>query len=752
MANRPLLQTYLDIGLAFQAPLAGNDAVVSLQDACEQLAKAYREHVASDADPSLPTGVLRAVAMSEALFLVELAQDRPCGDVILARQIGSLRELHPRNLLRQRIRQGSAILKVLENVGLDESVNRRTQLAVAIELSKRAFCWGSLGDYSSAVTDCNHGLEILKSCPNDDIALLPRLILGAILVMSKSGVGDLSSFDSDATVAIATFDRLVTAKRPGEVVREATLARRALEMRVSYPTGSPSVPAGRVPMSNPERAKPFLSKLTQLMSLQEYRQVTFACEKWAAAAAAFLDVAVNSNLSSRPGPNSSAPPEREFKFEYYGDDEMGFAVSLAPGVRGGAECLPSAAWRYYVAALRMSDRVAEARAYVDELDGVVTSPWVYRESLILRAAELRTEGEERRTGGVYGQAIECFIEARKLLSECRPESAEGHAALAALVHYGLAACYKETGEIAASIKNVELSLKYDAKHVEALELQACCQRELQRGKESIGSNGVPIKGDERANTSPDGRPEYGTSTFPSLVDESQHNAVAGALLSSNESLETSPNSTASDVRDLGYAEERTLVSTGPRSSCVAAESTASSRSSVVLQPIRLSHKRVKPIEPIIQAFEHFGFNWESATSEDVYRAYRQGMRDLHPDKTRRNTNPETVRHKDHYALASSYLDKYHTFDSLGLRMDCMSMKSVDSAYTTLFSDGSRDSHRAAREACLKAKKMIALQIVGATSDSISIMQIRQKFESRRMYSYEKEAVSFLEETLAHASP
>jgi hypothetical protein len=60
----------------------------------------------------------------------------------------------------------------------------------------RAFCWGCLGERSSAIEDCDNGLIHLKhlkrlncysSCPpGADITLLPRHILQANLVTSTA--------------------------------------------------------------------------------------------------------------------------------------------------------------------------------------------------------------------------------------------------------------------------------------------------------------------------------------------------------------------------------------------------------------------------------------------------------------------------------------------------------------------------------------------------------------------------------------
>jgi hypothetical protein len=102
-------------------------------------------------------------------------------------------------------------------------------------------------------------------------------------------------------------------------------------------------------------------------------------------------------------------------------------------------------------------------------------------------------------------------------------------------------------------------------------------------------------------------------------------------------------------------------------------------------------------------------------------------------------------------MADRYLSQYHSFNALGLRMDCMSMDRVDTAYERRIKDGSID-FQATQNAYLEAKTLIARAIVGFQSDdaetnSESLALKRQSFAWASMSKTENEAFSFLEQRL-----
>lgn len=167
---------------------------------------------------------------------------------------------------------------------------------------------------------------------------------------------------------------------------------------------------------------------------------------------------------------------------------------------------------------------------------------------------------------------------------------------------------------------------------------------------------------------------------------------------------------------------------------------------------RLSHKRVKPNEETVQAFKYFGLDWKHAPWQDLKSIRRKKSRDLHPDNNTVVDTTEAFQELSKmFLMADRYLSQYHSFNTLGLRMDCMSVDRVDAAYERRIKDGSID-FQATQNAYLEAKTSIARAIVGFQSDdaetnSESLALKRQSFAWAIMSKTENEAFSFLEQRL-----
>jgi hypothetical protein len=122
------------------------------------------------------------------------------------------------------------------------------------------------------------------------------------------------------------------------------------------------------------------------------------------------------------------------------------------------------------------------------------------------------------------------------------------------------------------------------------------------------------------------------------------------------------------------------------------------RPKLVLPPKRRRvHARVGPEAEIGQAFGYFCLPWKHATSKALHRAYIQGMRKVHPDKSQQDTTSDAQHRNGQYQLASHYLEKHHAFAPLGRPTSCIGMKRVDADYESLLHyDGSADHPRGPR--------------------------------------------------------
>lgn len=524
-------------------------------------------------------------------------------------------------------------------------------------------------------------------------------------------------------------------------MHEAKLARRALGTRMFVTEALQS--AKLVSMRSPEPAFQLVSvsDLTQLASRQAYRTIDDICEGWASSK-------LQDQMVISPGNEGSLAGSCTFsRMEYNSNEEVGYGISLDPENASVALCLPLEAWLYYLAALRMLDRTTEAKAYIDELDGVATAEWVQRERRILSALELRSKGDELQKNRDYRQAMQRYNESLEQLDEIRLDNDPSHPVLVALVHYEIASCYNETGEMAVAIECLNLALKTIPEHMDALQLRASCTRALHRYKDSIADCEAFISLYNTASTSRNGFPEIARVTFPGMVEKTEYERVKDGLPSLYSELENCPFVTADATRP---PPPPSGTETGSLS--CAGGSGVSTHLLLDKGLFRLSHKRVKPNEETVQAFKYFGLDWKHAPWQDLKSIRRKKSRDLHPDNNTVVDTTEAFQELSKmFLMADRYLSQYHSFNTLGLRMDCMSVDRVDAAYERRIKDGSID-FQATQNAYLEAKTSIARAIVGFQSDdaetnSESLALKRQSFAWAIMSKTENEAFSFLEQRL-----